>query len=138
MQNIARAALLLEFVVSWTVGSHHLLSDQWGQTIQSETGQHPLLVSPDRGYRNGCIYGNGLIERDVAKDPLHLTSGFGRMAAGFFGLTPDLFLLDSLFDAGTGRFGGATLFNRQKRSFYQVQKPFAYLFAVAMLGTVFL
>lgn len=28
MQNIARAALLLELVVSWTVWSHHLLSDQ--------------------------------------------------------------------------------------------------------------
>ncbi|MCD4710266.1 MAG: cbb3-type cytochrome c oxidase subunit I, partial [Bacteroidales bacterium] len=28
MQNIARAALLLEPVVSWTVWSHHLLSDQ--------------------------------------------------------------------------------------------------------------
>jgi len=28
MQNIARAALLLELVVSWTVWSHHLMSDQ--------------------------------------------------------------------------------------------------------------
>jgi cytochrome c oxidase subunit 1 len=28
MQNIARAALLVELVVSWTVWSHHLLSDQ--------------------------------------------------------------------------------------------------------------
>jgi cytochrome c oxidase subunit 1 len=28
MQNIARAALLLELIVSWTVWSHHLLSDQ--------------------------------------------------------------------------------------------------------------
>jgi cytochrome c oxidase subunit 1 len=28
MQNIARAALLIELVVSWTVWSHHLLSDQ--------------------------------------------------------------------------------------------------------------
>jgi len=28
MQNIARAALLLELVVSWTVWSHHLLADQ--------------------------------------------------------------------------------------------------------------
>jgi len=28
MENIARAALLLELVVSWTVWSHHLLSDQ--------------------------------------------------------------------------------------------------------------
>lgn len=28
MQNIARAALLIEMVVSWTVWSHHLLSDQ--------------------------------------------------------------------------------------------------------------
>jgi cytochrome c oxidase subunit 1 len=28
MQNVARAALLLELVVSWTVWSHHLLSDQ--------------------------------------------------------------------------------------------------------------
>lgn len=28
MQNFARAALLLELVVSWTVWSHHLLSDQ--------------------------------------------------------------------------------------------------------------
>jgi len=28
MQNIARAALLIELIVSWTVWSHHLLSDQ--------------------------------------------------------------------------------------------------------------
>jgi len=28
MQNIARAALLVELIVSWTVWSHHLLSDQ--------------------------------------------------------------------------------------------------------------
>jgi cytochrome c oxidase subunit 1 len=28
MQNIARAALLVELVVSWTVWSHHLMSDQ--------------------------------------------------------------------------------------------------------------
>jgi cytochrome c oxidase subunit 1 len=28
MQNIARAALLLELIVSWTVWSHHLLADQ--------------------------------------------------------------------------------------------------------------
>ena len=28
MQNVARAALLVELVVSWTVWSHHLLSDQ--------------------------------------------------------------------------------------------------------------
>ncbi len=28
MENIARAALLVELVVSWTVWSHHLLSDQ--------------------------------------------------------------------------------------------------------------
>jgi cytochrome c oxidase subunit I len=28
MENIARAALLLELIVSWTVWSHHLLSDQ--------------------------------------------------------------------------------------------------------------
>ena len=28
MQNVARAALLIELVVSWTVWSHHLLSDQ--------------------------------------------------------------------------------------------------------------
>jgi cytochrome c oxidase subunit I len=28
MENVARAALLLELVVSWTVWSHHLLSDQ--------------------------------------------------------------------------------------------------------------
>ncbi len=28
MQNVARAALLLELVVSWTVWSHHLMSDQ--------------------------------------------------------------------------------------------------------------
>lgn len=28
MQNIARAALLVEMIVSWTVWSHHLLSDQ--------------------------------------------------------------------------------------------------------------
>ncbi|MEI7677448.1 MAG: cbb3-type cytochrome c oxidase subunit I [Bacteroidales bacterium] len=28
MQNIARAALLIELVVSWTVWSHHLMSDQ--------------------------------------------------------------------------------------------------------------
>ena len=28
MQNIARAALAVELIVSWTVWSHHLLSDQ--------------------------------------------------------------------------------------------------------------
>ncbi len=28
MQNVARAALFLEMVVSWTVWSHHLMSDQ--------------------------------------------------------------------------------------------------------------
>ncbi len=40
MQNIARAALLLELVVSWTVWSHHLLADQaqpgWLKVLSGE------------------------------------------------------------------------------------------------------
>ncbi|RLD74790.1 MAG: cbb3-type cytochrome c oxidase subunit I, partial [Bacteroidetes bacterium] len=40
MQNIARAALLVELIVSWTVWSHHLLSDQaqpgWLKIVSGE------------------------------------------------------------------------------------------------------
>ena len=40
MQNIARAALLVELVVSWTVWSHHLLADQsqpgWLKVLSGE------------------------------------------------------------------------------------------------------
>lgn len=37
MQNVARAALLIELIVSWTVWSHHLLSDQGQPNIMKIT-----------------------------------------------------------------------------------------------------
>ncbi len=44
MENWARAALFLELVVSWTVWSHHLLSDQ---------GQPGYIESDVRGNGDG-------------------------------------------------------------------------------------
>ena len=53
MQNIARAALLVELVVSWTVWSHHLLSDQ---------AQPAMLLNEEIEARQGFLVRRALVE----------------------------------------------------------------------------
>lgn len=59
MQNIARAALLLELVVSWMVWSHHLLADQLTSLMHMAWVKYTCgRLKSDYRYSKDLVYNN--------------------------------------------------------------------------------
>ena len=73
MENIARAALLVELVVSWTVWSHHLLSDQ-AQPGFLKVVSGEMVTAFELDYSGTCIlyHSCNFMEcHDLLKCPIH-------------------------------------------------------------------
>jgi cytochrome c oxidase subunit 1 len=88
MQNIARAALLLELVVSWTVWSHHLLSDQAQPGILKVISGE--FVTAFELITQGLAFFITLVTLILTGRPDWICSGCaGRDNAGRCGIKPD-------------------------------------------------
>lgn len=82
MQNIARAALLLELVVSWMVWSHHLLADQGQPNIMKLLSGE--MVTAFELITQGIAIFITLVTLWSAK-PLKMTNELKFLLAGIFG-----------------------------------------------------
>ncbi len=71
MENVARAALFVELVVSWTVWSHHLLSDQAQPGIlKVASGETGHRLRADHAGTGLLHHARHALERAAAQDDL--------------------------------------------------------------------